>query len=925
MTSTSRRRGMRLAAALGTGALLAGAALVGTPAGFAQAAPPTDNNSILNPAGQRNLDNLGACIAGSGTADILIIMDESASLRKETNGNPATDPDGLRADAAKYLVSQLGRHANDLNATINVKLAGFGTSYESNTSTYGGWVNVKDDPDGLNSQIDGTVERSTQAWTKYGDAATGALSEFSGAPTGPGGASSDCQAVLFFTDGMINAGAGGDDNAQNAADPQGLIDDLCRPGGALAGLRNSGIRFFTVGLLPEKDAAAAGDLLTRVAEGDDCSGVPGNGAFFDAGDDAAGLYAAFANFIPSAGGTNNTNPLDKPERFVLDNSITEIHLSAIPTSALTGDASPYLKSPDGAKLPLTEDGQSSLDGATVTTETVSEVNGTVNVDLELTSTDGWAGEWEFGYDNAAGSDGKYNVRVELLPGLSITVDQLNGEENTGLKSNQDITATLVDKYDKPVTLDGDAQMTASFVPTKGETVPLSAPAVTGTGQPVSFPLSEIRDAASGTLRLDANITTRGVDGGKGTPLDTVTVDFPVTITPENLPTIGTPDSLNIDAEETTVQIPVTGPGRVWVTPTTLTSGDEGVTLPDGVGSVEVSSPYPGQDNALEVPEGSTEYLPVTLKSPDLADGRISAAPVIQLASLDGADSADVTVPLSGNMTSPVNTGVFIGALIGVLLLAILIPLAVLYLMKFYTGRIPSTPGIHAVRVPVKVENGRLIRTDRGGNFQLGFDELMGSGRVVASGRDVNLTGVPVHVKLGVNPLTAPTAVVDAPAPSISDEGQQVGTQARLPLAVHNHWFVLGTPGDPTHGEVVLAVDEYATEGTINDLAAKITTNGPELLERLAATPAETPGQGGKPAKQGGKRRKKKGADPAPFPPTEDSIFGNSVGPFDGQPGGQPTPFGGPTGPAGPSDPGTSGGGWGSNPGNGNGGPSPFGN
>lgn len=932
MTSTSRRRGMRLAAALGTGALLAGSSLLGAGTATAQ------DDGPVSGTGQSNIDSFGACIAADKSANVLLILDQSASL-KGFEGDPATDPDNVRVDATRDLVKQFQQLAADSSSTINVKLAGFGQGYHNSPNDYGDWVNVGKDADKLEDAINGFDARNEDMFTDYEQALAGASSEFAGAPAGAGGATSDCQAVIFFSDGVATS--------ENHATKEKAAEMVCTPSSPLVGLRNSGIHFFTAGLIPEGSSDNPRELLEEMAEGP-CGGGTPNGAYVNASNPAE-LIAAFRGIVPSPGSVDNINTtpsMKEPTKFTLDNSIDRVRLTAAPTSIIDGQVTPVLTAPGGEKITLAP-GDLTVGDATVHVEdAATSVNGDVTAELSLKPGGDWAGEWSFGYDAPTADTDKYKVNVTLSPGLSVSVDELNNGKTTGLKSDGELHATLVDSEGNARRLDGEAEMSAAILTPDGNRIELGEPQSAKDGTPVTFSLDKVTDPTSGKIEFTTRVTTRAADNAPGSPLSPVSVSYPVTVTPVNMPTIETPGSLTVDSKETTVEIPVTGPGKVWVAPGSQNPGDAGVALPSGVGSVEVSSPHSDAASALELAEGEQQKLPVTLKVSDLADGRISVSPQVHLVSANGDSESDVTVPLSGNMTSPVNTGVFIGALIGVLLAAILIPLAVLYLMKLYTGRIPSSPGIHAVRVPVKVENGRLIRTDRGGNFQVGFDELMGSGRVVASGRDVNLAGVPVHVKLGVNPLAAPTAMVDAPAPSISDEGQQVGTQARLPLAVHNHWFVLGTPGDPTHGEIVLAVDEYATEGTIDDLAAKISTNGPELLERLAATPAETPGQGGKPAKQGGKRRKRKGADPAPVPPTEDSIFGNGVGPFDGQSsafggqpggrptpfggpsGGQPTPFGGPTGPAGPAgpaDPGTSGGGWGSNPGNGNGGPSPFGN
>ncbi|WP_417288078.1 vWA domain-containing protein [Corynebacterium variabile] len=939
MTTPSRRRGLRLAAALGTGALLAGSAFVGTPAAFAQDAPAPEEDP-----GRENIANFGSCIDASKSANVLLILDQSASLQgfdpntKEFDASLATDPDKFRVEMARDITHQFQQLATDHDADINVKLAGFGEEYYDSQGEYGDWVNVGSNASDLESAIADFESRDKDMYTDYVKALDGASQAFAGAPSGDDG-QSDCEAVFFFSDGMPTSE--GMENEEAAA-------RVCAPNSPLVALRNSGVRFFTLGLIPEGATDNPGEILERMSTGD-CGGGTPNGAFADSSD-PAGLVAAVRDMVPGSGSHDSESSMNDPTRFTLDNSIDVVRLSAMPTSRIDGEVTPVLTSPDGEKIPL-ETGETALGDASIDVRpSTTSINGEVTAELKLDQGGDWAGEWVFGYEGSAADDDRYKTRVTFAPGLSVKVDELSERSTTGLKSDGQITASLLDSEGEPRKLDGKADLEAAFVRADGTRTELGSQPI-AEGTPVTFPLEGIEDAANGKIELTARITTKPTDDAPGTPLTPVNVAYPVTITPVNMPTIGTPGSLSIDDKETTVEIPVTGPGKVWVDTTTLNSGDPDVTLPDGVDSVEISSEH-GKDNPLELGDGEEKKFPVTLKSSDLADGRIAVSPTIQLASADDAAepaTADVPVEMKGNMTSPVNTGVFIGALIGVLLAAILIPLAVLYLMKLYTGRIPSTPGIHAVRIPVKVENGRLIRTDKGGIFQVSFDELMGSGRTVANGRDVTLAGVPVHVKLGANPLAAPTALVNGQAPSISDEGRQDGTDARLPLAVHNHWFMLGTPGDPTSGEVVLAVDEFSTESRVNDLASQIATNGPELLERLAATPVDAPDQG---KKQGGKRRKKKGdqADAVPAPPADQTWPGSGFGQADGGPtafGGQPgsqfgssSPFGGPasgdsspfedsSGQTGPSSPGTSGGGWGSDNGNtgntnGNGGQSPFG-
>lgn len=874
------RRAVSTVSAVGAAALLSTATMFGLPAATAQPGGETG----LSQTGQDNIADLGSCIAATKSADILLIIDQSESL-KGFDGEPPTDPRNVRVDATRDLVNQLGIHAGDLNADINVKLAGFGDGYHNDTSDYGGWVNVRDGVDELDDPIDGFTDRNEDGYTSYRDALNGALTEFASAPTGEDGQPSDCQSVLFFTDGAVT------DKEKSS---EAAAEDVCRPGSPLASLRNSGVRFFSVGLIPQSTANPR-ELLTRMAE-EDCGGAAPNGAFFDAGTDPAGLLASFRNFIPTANSIDSTLSMNEPQPFTLDNSITTVRLSAQPTTSIGDGITPVLTSPDGDELELTE-GEHTVGGAEVNVTTTDAVDGMVDADLTLADGESWEGEWSFGYDTS-GADApdaaRYNAKVVLEPGLTVKVDELDDGIPSGMKSDEVLTASLVDRDGAGVDLEGEATMTAHFIDRNGRSTDLGEPTSVSDGDAVEFPLDAITEPTAGDVVVQTNITTKASGSAPGTALSPIVVGFPVTVTPVNMPTLGSAD-LTIDSRETEVSVPVTGPGKVWVADASYSAGDGPTVLPEGVDQVSVSSPHNSADNALELAEGETADLPVTVSTEDLADGRVSVTPTVNLVSAEGDSTAEIDVELTGSMSAPVNTAVFIATLIGVLLAAILIPLGVLYLMKWFTGRIPGSPGIHALRIPVSVDNGRLVRPDTGGAFTVGFDEIVsGTPRVTSTGREVNLAGTQVRVKLGANPLSAPYAVVDA-TPSISDEGLQVKDSARLPLAVHNHWFVIGTPGDPSRGEVVLAVDERITDDRLTALVGKITTDTPDLLNRLSTSLAETgtaPGSGAGAGGDGGAA-----SDPA--------AGAAGAAPF--SPDAGASPFGGPaTGWGSPSDGGPSG-------------------
>lgn len=140
---TFTRSLFKRAAATAAAAVLAGFAGLGGQA-LAQEAPPVENNDALG--------QFGACMAGEGTADLLIIMDESASLSEEEYG--ATDADDLRVSAAKDFVSELARTSEETGSDIRVRTAGFGTDYyDSPDGVSGNTKNPDDYDEGMSQEM----------------------------------------------------------------------------------------------------------------------------------------------------------------------------------------------------------------------------------------------------------------------------------------------------------------------------------------------------------------------------------------------------------------------------------------------------------------------------------------------------------------------------------------------------------------------------------------------------------------------------------------------------------------------------------------------------------------------------------------------------------------------------------------------------
>jgi len=118
-----RRLAVNVLAVLGvTILLLAGGALPAAPQ--ALAAPQKDQSS-------GPLSSFGACLSGKGEGSLVLLMDQSGSLRQ-------SDPEKARVKASKYLAQRLAAFADSSKVTLKVRVAGFASDYHA----LGDWVTI---------------------------------------------------------------------------------------------------------------------------------------------------------------------------------------------------------------------------------------------------------------------------------------------------------------------------------------------------------------------------------------------------------------------------------------------------------------------------------------------------------------------------------------------------------------------------------------------------------------------------------------------------------------------------------------------------------------------------------------------------------------------------------------------------------------
>ncbi|GAB19899.1 hypothetical protein GOEFS_096_00760 [Gordonia effusa NBRC 100432] len=878
--------------------------------------------------GDEGVDRFGACLAANKSGQVLFLMDESFSLRE-------SDPQAARVTASKYLAEQLQTFAADTGAKLDVAVSSFAANYrELNDWQQLSSSTVTSITDTLGSLQNQNSGQDTDYWA----ALTGAQKTL--AKRKPANGASGCQMVAWFTDGALDFNVhnrtedktkeyapgvelnGPDDAAKVSAAAK---ESICRSGGVADQLRSSGVITIGIGLDSAGASASTFDLMKSIATGqttstgkcgDITSPVPGG---FYPVSDIDDLLFAFDRLstpgqppIPKTAGACARTVCEKGKhKFVLDRSVGSV---AILASADRTGLVPVLVAPNGSQTRMVSGspGSADVNGVKITYRDPSSK--TVSVRMTNRDAAGWRGVWALVYiapdgDAAAKTRSSIHITGDLLPAWP-------AQNTTKLHSGDtSVDMTFAVKQTNGTTID------AADIPGKAA---LSAQLVTAAGKTISITTSDLDKAhitdkqtfslagvapGNATLRMTLKVTTapaRESNGTlvPGTVLSPQNVDLPVTIAaPVGYPQL----SSSIDfgtveaAGSKTAAVKITGPGCVWrnasSSPTILGS-------PDGAGTPTVDASANAKANCVTVAEGRSGELPLTLTVPNDANGTLNGTVSIMVAPTDGsAPPVEVRVPftasLQKNLDVPLTVGVFIAALI----LGPLIPLLLLYLVKWFTARIPAK-ALRSEQIRVQV-NGNAVLRD-GAPFALRDTDLV---RMVPGldkpARDLDLGGgVRLRARIGLAPFG--TGFVVATAPGSAGAAGKTGAthgktpDAKLPLAVHNSWFVLHDPNGPANAAtVVVLAGADATPAVRNRIDAEIASTLPRILGELRTKAAGAqPNPPGTSGPDGGQSNPFGGGQPPPpltnpfaGPPTTGNPFGPPQrpphGPYQGPPqGGQ---------------------------------------
>lgn len=881
------------------------------------------------PAGAA-VSDFGACLAAQRSGDLLLMIDESSSLQ-------TSDPSGARIDSATYLLNQLDKYRESSGVQLDVAVSGFADSYEVETD----WTALDADtlPDVVTS-VEGFRDRTDGIDTDYWLALDGARQTLAQQDTSIEGAD-PCQAIAWFSDGKIDFTPRADvrkpyaeslpldssDSVQRVV--EAATESICRPGGVADQLRSSGVVVFGIGLAAGTAAPSDFDTMRSIATGEPsgtttCGNIasPSPGDFYLAQniDDLLFAFDAFstpgqAPLTREAGVCAVTVCEEGKHRFVLDDSIDSVDVLG---SADVPGLIPTLVAPDGSELPLpVSDGvvTQSVSGVGVTYQWQSDR--TLSFELANSDSPSWQGSWALAFvdptGDSAGARSRSNIHISgnLYP-------EWIGQRTTAIHSGEsavpvDLAIVDADRVEvDPESLLGRASLSVVLIQRDGSQTVVGADIPKEQiGEPLSLDLSAV-PPGDATVRLTLNVTTADAttssgDTEPGTALAPQSVDVPLSVSPPiGFPSVAPAiDFGTIEgAGSTRVEVPVTGPGCVWLP---SPSQPDVLASPDGVGAVGIATS--GATSIAEcnpLTDGAQGSVPLELTIDNAANGTVNGTVRLLVAPAGEEDRAvPVDVAFTADLQKPLDTSNALVALLVALILGPGVPLLLLYAGKWFTARIPART-LKAQQFPITLSGNTVLRD--GAPFRLHDRDLIEVVRgLERPSRSVDAAGVRLRTHVGWSPVGAGFVTASSPgrigASSESPATHGKAREARLPLAVHNTWFVLHDPQGPADtASVVLLIGDDAGATVRASVVDDMTNRLPAVLATLRGAGNASSGTSSTAGAATG------GTDvfgsAATRPPSPFGDGSASSDPFGGDPFGGPPPRSGPPTPPPPRGGGT---------------------
>lgn len=844
--------------------LLGAAVLTALGASPASASLPS---GIVNETAPPAESAFGACIAGGGSADLLLLVDESSSLI-------TSDPDLARVTSASYFVTELTSSTVEAALDVSVELRVFGDS----TQTIHPWTTLSDQNlPGLLSSIALLADRTSGFDTDYWTALDGARQELA-ARASARGTTQSCQAIVWFTDGKLDyfpretaaerdaygvTKAFAPDIQLTSADAAAQVrslaaSDLCRPGGLADQIRSSNVYVFGVGLNGSTSKPEDFDFVEAVSTGtgptpETCGSIvdPVPGEFHLATEIDSLLFVFDEITSPGSKPIQQETGIcqlvvcsDAAHRFVLDSSTPEVRILA---AADLPDLQASVRLPDGEVINLANPGlgvptSMAAQGATMsytwrTSRTVS-----INVGQAEAPDAAWSGLWELAFTDPAGASADSRSHSNIH--ISGAVKPALLDEAVDLRAGavvEDVRLGLVDRDGAsvdPASLLGSISYSAVLQDQAGKRFTVLDTLVPADiAAPVDIDLSDAQIGPA-ILTLRATITTAAATTSTGEPvagtqLEPAVVGIPLTISaPRTFPELGRAIDFGqaVGDVSLTAELTVSGAGCAWVDSDAV---PEIVASPQGLGTISISAAANTESTCFAA---GAEALPLRLTTEHGGNGSINGTIPVNIASADGSGQPLVVeVAFTASLEKPLNVASFWTTLLAAIVLGVGLPIGLLYLAKRIISKVPPLPLV-ATLIDVTVEGGRVLRDGR--PFEIVATDLTGTVAIPPRGaRRLAVPGAELVARIGWSPFGTGFVRVDARGRSSASNDHPStdasGVRARLPLAVHNHWVLLHTPGAPANSASVLLLiggTAGAAERTV--LQDGVNRRLPDLLARL---------------------------------------------------------------------------------------------
>lgn len=788
------------------------------------------------PEDSQPLGEFGACVSAEKQGQLVLLLDQSGSLLE-------TDPQKQRLVASKYLLERLVDFSEKNQIKMQVQVAGFSDRYYA-----ANWLPATAQNLGqLQASVESYTTKLSPIDTDYVSALQGARSSLA---QNRGEIPEKCQAIAWFTDGRyeVNARtkaehaskygttkdyAPGVDLSSEAGAKQAMEmgqNELCRDGGLADQSRTEGITILGFGL---KSPKADLSFMNSIVTSESCGKVKTPPGVMLSPENPTDLVFAFDSLatpgvvplkfkVPTC--TGGICP-EGVVSFTMDDSITAVGILA---SSPVKEAKPILIDPSGNQQELKD---------------YKNINENTKADpifqFELRKADypSWSGAWQLALvtPEAGGEEKLAKVNLRLYSKIETRWDGDLAKKARAGEALKDIKLQMVssdsgEAFDAS-TLKGKVVVDAKIIDAKGQEFPVVQEGDASViGKSLDVDLSKASPGKA-VMMITTTITTAAATTADGQTVSGTQLHPQITKKDFNLaasarfPQIGA-TKLDFGTLEgklsATASLPVTGNGCVWF------KGSQVSTAPSETKSVKVSSKYNSEKNCFKA-TGQKDGMNFNLDIDELGNGGVNGTLTVVTAPADEL-SRQVEVPLTytAQVLRPLDKTKMIISTVAATLLGILVPLLLLYLMKFLTAKIPRGQYRYFIK---------SVRVDQPQNLVLPAESEISSTH--SASRSIRFGNIVLRARMSFNPLKGTRVELVEPVQMPSEGSAVAGNRkgrALVPQNITSQWVMLRESDQSVSVLVILdGSNRYGSRESWQPAVEKarqaITTVGVRLAEK----------------------------------------------------------------------------------------------